>query len=119
MVFSVPCQVCIFTAGKVLPGAYQQQMVLVAYSVPRMFRVCPYQRMRMCAAAMCELEMQLVSEAVAPAAGAALPPVNALRNLALKMADTEVRLRSLPCLALHARRRLTLAAALPSRQVLP
>ena len=43
-------------------------------------------------AAMCELEVQLVSEAIASAAEAALPPINALRNLALSMADSEVRL---------------------------
>ncbi|BDA51007.1 probable LARGE xylosyl- and glucuronyltransferase 2 [Coccomyxa sp. Obi] len=38
----------------------------------------------------CELEMQLVSEQVASPFWAALPPTNALRNMALELANTEV-----------------------------
>ncbi len=37
----------------------------------------------------CELEMQLVSEQVASPFWAALPPTNALRNMALELANTE------------------------------
>lgn len=50
---------------------------------------------------MCELDMRLVSETVAPTAVAAVPPVNTLRNLALGIADTEVPLLHRPkaCLA--------------------
>ncbi len=38
----------------------------------------------------CELELQLVSEQVASPFWAALPPTNALRNMALELAKTEV-----------------------------
>lgn len=44
----------------------------------------------------CELELQLVSEQVASPFWAALPPTNALRNMALQLANTEVICLSLP-----------------------
>ena len=44
----------------------------------------------------CELEMQLVSEQVASPFWAALPPTNALRNMALELANTEVTTRLNP-----------------------
>ena len=61
---------------------------------------------------MCELDMRLVSETVAPTAVTAVPPVNALRNLALGIVDAEVPIRVGPkspsmlhaaacCTALH------------------
>jgi hypothetical protein len=40
----------------------------------------------------CNLEMQLCTEEVEAEAWAALPPTGALRNLALKLANTEVLL---------------------------
>jgi hypothetical protein len=47
----------------------------------------------------CELELQLVSEQVASPFWAALPPTNALRNMALQLANTKVICPSLPILA--------------------
>ena len=50
----------------------------------------PHECMCLLPAAMCDLEMQLVSEEVASMSQALLPPTNALRNRALALADTEV-----------------------------
>ena len=48
-------------------------------------------------AAMCELEMQLLSEVVnAPPLATVLPPANALRNRALALAGTTVRSWAVP-----------------------
>ena len=46
----------------------------------------------LCHADSCNLEMQLYTEEVEAEAWAALPPTGALRNLALKLADSEVLL---------------------------
>lgn len=46
----------------------------------------------LCHADSCNLEMQLYTEEVEAEAWAALPPTGALRNLALKLANTEVLL---------------------------